>query len=127
MTWTQVLATSGYASTGNLLNEIIPQMKRTRATLRTMKRLLRAKSTIERIITGPPCSQIQARWRRVADPARYLTQFPAYCLEAFHRLRLPSGGIFYHWSGRRPSRGRVDGGSLSPELTRAFDFGGHGT
>src|SRR6266404_2381812 len=42
ITCTQVLAMSGYASTGSVLNAITPQRKSSTAMLRTMKRLSRA-------------------------------------------------------------------------------------
>src|SRR5580698_1835386 len=56
ITWTHVFATSGYASTGRALNARMPQANRRMAMQRTMKRLLRAASTMERIIADSPRS-----------------------------------------------------------------------
>src|ERR1700676_920153 len=85
-----------------------PQTKRRKAMLRTMKRLLRARSTSERIIAVQPCSEIRGHWLRLAGGRQFRKGFPGDCREAFLRRRLRRGGTFCLAQGCRPNRGRAD-------------------
>src|SRR5271156_6013371 len=99
-----------------------PQTRNRRASARTMKRLLSAKSMRRRIrwlaflggdslaTIAPRCFGERGRWRRPDRRVSRPRLFPAHCWGAFLQRRRRRARIYFRPRAYRPNRDRAGGG-----------------
>src|SRR5580698_9174731 len=95
-------------------------MNRSNAALSTTKRLLRAKSTMARIIATPPNSGIPTRWLRAVGRALFLTQLLACCWATCRPPQLRSVETDLFVAARRPNLDHANAKLLWPARRLAF-------